>query len=185
MTAGTLKTIAGPMYAGKTSAILKLILWINHCNHKVVVLKPNIDNRYSKDNIETHNRLSFPCFAMESWQHALDNHTFQPYNYNTVFIDEIQFMDTKETVDNVTTMLERGIHVVAAGLDQDSAGVPFETTAMLLALSDEVEKIQAVCTQCGKPATKTQRLEGAEEGRVLVGSKGTYEPRCVTHWEAR
>lgn len=181
---GTLITIAGPMYAGKTSAILQKILWIKHCNNSVLVLKPNIDDRYSADHIETHNRLSFPCFAMTDWDHALRTFNLQPYNFHTVFIDEIQFMDPEQTVENVNTMLRRGIHVVAAGLDQDSRGVPFETTAMLLALSDEVQKIQAICTVCGKPATKTYRTQDVGD-RVAVGSVGLYEPRCIEHWEPR
>ena len=182
MTSGKLKTITGPMYAGKTSNILQEILWIKHCQHNVLVIKPNIDNRYSDTHIETHNRLSFPCFSMESWSHVLDNHMLMPYNYHTVFLDEVQFMDQQETIDNVNTMLYNGVNVVAAGLDQDSMGRPFETTAMLLALSDEIKKIQAICTVCGRTATKTQRLVVNNEDRIAVGSVGRYEPRCLEHW---
>lgn len=173
------------MYAGKTSMILQRILWIKHCNNSVLVLKPDIDNRYSKDHIETHNRLSFPCFAMKDWSHALDNFNFKPYNYSTIFVDEVQFMDTQETVDNINLMLASGVNVVAAGLDQDSRGTPFETTAMLLALSDEVIKIRAICTTCGKEATKTQRNADAVNDRVSVGSIGVYEPKCLEHWVPR
>lgn len=180
---GKLITVAGPMYAGKTSSLLQKILWVKHCDNTVLVLKPNIDTRYSETHIETHNRLSFPCFAMKDWQHALDNFVFQPYNFNTIFLDEVQFMDTSQTIDNVNIMLQNGVNVVAAGLDQDSRGEPFETTAMLLALSDEIEKIQAICTVCGKPATKTQRIATDDENRVAVGSIGMYEPRCLEHWK--
>lgn len=181
MTTGKLKTIAGPMYAGKTSAILKKILWINHCNNKVLVLKPQIDNRYSNDHIATHDQLSFPCFPMRDWEHVLDNHNLKSYNYHTVFLDEVQFMDTTQTLDIVSQMLVDGVNVVAAGLNQDSRGKPFETTAMLLAISDEIELIRSSCTVCGKPATKTQRLDD-KGGRVNVGSVGVYEPRCLEHW---
>jgi len=139
---GSLTTIAGPMYAGKTSAILQKILWITHQNHKVLVIKPDIDNRYSEDHIETHNQLSFPCFSMKSWQHVLQNHNIQSYNYHTVFVDEVQFMDATDTIANVNEMLYNGINVVAAGLDQDSRGQPFETTALLLALADNVQKFK-------------------------------------------
>lgn len=181
---GKLKTIVGPMYAGKTSSILQEILWINHCNHRVLVIKPKIDNRYSQDHVETHNRLSYPCFAMNQWQEVLDKHTLMPYNYHTVFLDEIQFMDTDETLLQVNTMLKSGVNVVTAGLNQDSRGVPFETTARLMALSDEIKLIEAICTVCGKPATKTQRMNSAGD-RVAVGSVGMYEPRCLEHWEPR
>ena len=169
------------MYAGKTSNILQDILWINHCKNSVLVIKPRIDNRYADDHIATHDQLSFPCFSMDSWQHVLDKHNLKPYNYNTVFIDEVQFMDTKETLDIVTTMLVDGVNVVAAGLNQDSRGQPFETTAMLMAISDEIKLITSICTQCGKPAAKTQRLR-ADDSRVAVGSTGMYEPRCLEHW---
>lgn len=179
---GRLKTIVGPMYAGKTSSILQEILWITHCQHKVLVLKPDIDNRYSKDHIETHNRLSFPCYAMADWQEVVDKFTLMPYNYHTVFLDEIQFMDTEQTLHNVNSMLQNGVNVVAAGLNQDSRGIPFETTARLMALSDDIKLIEAICTVCGKPATKTQRMSDSG-GRVNVGSVGMYEPRCLDHWE--
>ena len=179
---GKLKTIVGPMYAGKTSAILQEILWINHCKHKVLVLKPRIDNRYSQDHVETHNRLSYPCFAMTDWDEVLDKHTLMPYNYHTVFLDEIQFMDTEQTLHNVDVMLRAGVNVTAAGLNQDSRGQPFETTAHLMALSDEIKLIEAICTVCGKSATKTQRMSDKGD-RVAVGSVGMYEPRCLEHWK--
>lgn len=182
--AGRLKTIAGPMYAGKTSHILREILWINHCNKKVLVLKPQIDNRYSDSHIATHDQLSFPCFNMQDWDHVLDNHNLKLYNYNTVFIDEVQFLDTARTIEVVNQMLSDGVNVVVAGLNQDSRGQPFETTAMLLAISDDIKLIQSVCTTCGRPATRTQRLTDSGD-RVNVGSVGVYEPRCLEHWEPR
>jgi len=178
---GNLKTIVGPMYAGKTSKILQDILWLNHQNHKVLVLKPQIDDRYSKDSISTHDRLSFPCFSMRDWQNVLDHYNLKSYNYHTVFLDEIQFMCTKQTMEIVHQMLVDGVNVVAAGLNQDSRGQPFETTAMLMAVSDEITLLQSICTVCGKHATKTQRLEKKGD-RVTVGSVGIYEPRCLKHW---
>ncbi len=181
MTTGKLKTITGPMYAGKTSHILQEILWINHCNHNVLVLKPGIDNRYSEDHIATHDQLRFPCFSMRDWDQVLDKYNLKRYNYHTVFLDEVQFMDTKQTLDVVHQMLVDGINVVAAGLNQDSRGQPFETTALLLAVSDEVKLIQSVCSVCGKNGTKTQRIDDVED-RVNVGSVGVYEPRCLDHW---
>lgn len=181
---GKLKTIVGPMYAGKTSSVLQEILWINHCKHNVLVIKPKIDNRYSQDQVETHNRLSYPCVAMDTWKDILDKYTLSPHNYHTVFLDEVQFMDTKETLIQVNAMLQVGVNVVAAGLNQDSRGIPFETTALLMALSDEIKLISSVCTICGKPATKTQRTI-SKGNRVAVGSIGMYEPRCLDHWEAR
>ena len=52
---GTLETIVGAMFAGKTSELLKRILWAKHQEKKILVIKPNIDNRYSEKLIITHN----------------------------------------------------------------------------------------------------------------------------------
>ena len=48
-----------------------------------------------------------------------------PHNYDTVCLDEVQFMDTKECVFHVEKWLRNGVNVVATGLDQDSRGVTF------------------------------------------------------------
>lgn len=54
---------------------------------------------------------------------------------------------------------------------------PFPPTPDLLAVSDEVVKLSAVCMQCGAPAIHTQRL-GSNQSLVLVGAAGLYEARC-------
>ena len=40
---GSLETIVGAMFAGKTSELLKRILWAKHQNKNIVVIKPSID----------------------------------------------------------------------------------------------------------------------------------------------
>ena len=51
MNRGTLETIVGAMFAGKTSELLKRILWAEHQNNKILVLKPKIDDRYAAKEI--------------------------------------------------------------------------------------------------------------------------------------
>ena len=60
---GKLETIVGAMFAGKTSELLKRILWAKHQSKKIIVIKPVIDNRYDQEKIITHNDLSHDCFA--------------------------------------------------------------------------------------------------------------------------
>ena len=181
---GNLETIVGAMFAGKTSELLKRILWAKHQNKKIIVLKPSIDNRYSNEKIITHNDLSHDCYAMTKWSNALKTFKFTKDEVDVVFLDEIQFMDTKETLYNVDIILNNGIDVVCAGLDQDSRGKPWETSSMLLGLSDKILKIYGFCNVCGVEATKTYRKEEGGE-RTQVGAANIYEPRCLKHWEPR
>ena len=181
---GSLETIVGAMFAGKTSELLKRILWAKHQDKKIVVIKPSLDNRYSESKIITHNDLSHECFAMKDWKHVNDNFEFNKDFVEVVFLDEIQFMKTDETIENVEKILNSGIDVVSSGLDQDSRGRPWETSSMLLGLSDKIIKIYGFCNVCGMEATKTYRkTEGGV--RTQVGAADIYEPRCLKHWVAR
>ncbi len=181
---GYLETIVGAMFAGKTSELLKRILWAKHQNKKIIVIKPSIDNRYSNEKIITHNDLSHECFAMSDWSSVVKNFNIDKKNVDVVFLDEIQFMKTDETLKNVESFLNKGIDVICAGLDQDSRGKPWETSSMLLGLSDKIVKIYGFCNVCGMEATKTYRkTEGGE--RTQVGAANIYEPRCLKHWLPR
>jgi thymidine kinase len=181
---GTLETIVGAMFAGKTSELLKRILWAKHQNKNIVVIKPIIDNRYSEKKIITHNDLSHECFSMKDWASVNKNFDFNSEAVNVVFLDEIQFMNTKETLENIEIILNNGIDVVCAGLDQDSRGIPWETSSMVLGLSDKIIKIYGFCNVCGMEATKTYRkTEGGD--RTKVGAADIYEPRCLKHWVGR
>ena len=181
---GKLETIVGAMFAGKTSELLKRILWAKHQAKKIIVIKPIIDNRYDEKKIITHNDLSHKCFSMKNWDHVNNNFKFNKDLVDVVFLDEIQFMTTNETLENVEKILNSGIDVISAGLDQDSRGRPWETSSMLLGLSDKIIKIYGFCNVCGMEATKTYRkTEGG--GRTQVGAADIYEPRCLKHWEAR
>ena len=181
---GNLETIVGAMFAGKTSELLKRILWAKHQNKKIIVIKPSIDNRYSNEKIITHNDLSHECYAMSDWVTTLKKFIFEKSEVDMVFLDEIQFMDTKDTLNNVEIILNKGIDVVCAGLDQDSRGRPWETSSMLLGLSDKIVKIYGFCNVCGLEATKTfRKISGGE--RTQVGAANIYEPRCLKHWEPR
>lgn len=181
---GKLEVIAGPMFAGKSSELLKRLLFLEHSGEKVLALKPHIDDRYDPNSIVTHNHLSHDALAVIDLELVKDNYTIKRYNFHTVFIDEVQFFDAKETSWFVEEGLRNGVNFVCAGLDQDSRGVPFETTAMLLALSDEIVKLRAFCNVCGLQASKTQRINKGG-GRVAIGGAEAYEPRCHSCWESK
>jgi len=187
---GTLTSIMGPMYAGKTSELLKRILWLHHQKLPIMVIKPAIDDRYSdQQEIITHTGHKFKCHYLHldtnNQKYIFNDNVvlYESENKHTIFVDEIQFFDP-EVMDYIKKWLLSGINVVVSGLDQDSAGMPFAISANLLAMSDEVFKIRSYCNTCGQPATKTQKLYDTGN-RVDVGSNGMYEARCLEHWKPK
>ena len=93
---GTLETIVGAMFAGKTSELLKRILWAEHQGNNILVIKPKIDNRYTEGVISTHNDLVHDCFPMVNWDDVKNNFDLKKKNYDILFLDEIQFMEANE-----------------------------------------------------------------------------------------
>ena len=83
---GSLETIVGAMFAGKTSELLKRILWAKHQNKKIVVIKPSIDDRYSESKIITHNDLSHECFSMKNWDDVNKEYSFKKDFIDMVFV---------------------------------------------------------------------------------------------------
>ena len=105
----------------------------------------------------------------------------------TAIIDEVQFFD-KEIIDTVMDLADQGFRVILAGLDQDFRGEPFGPMPQLLAVAEHITKLQAVCTVCGSPASRTQRLingepAGYDDPIILVAAAEAYEARCRAHHE--
>lgn len=53
---GSIEVICGPMFAGKSEEIIRRVKRIEYAKKKVLCFKPSIDNRYSKDEIVSHNQ---------------------------------------------------------------------------------------------------------------------------------
>lgn len=182
MTYGTLTVVCGPMYAGKTTEMLKRVLWAkNGQNRSVMVLKPAFDNRYAQTEIVSHDGLRTTAESVTE----LPIVTWYTSGPGLIVIDEVQFFTEPyvegDVVEWVQRLLNAGHDVVAAGLDMDWRGTPFETTAKLLAMADTVIKTQANCTVCGRPAHKTFKKSGEGES-VELGATDKYEARCNDHW---
>lgn len=180
MAYGSLTVIAGPMFGGKSTTTLKRILWAkNGENRTVHVFKPAMDTRYSDDEIISHDGLRAPATSVDRIP------DINIGEKDLVVIDEVQFFTPEyfegDLIEWVKSLLGQGVEVVAAGLDMDWKGNPFENTAKLLAMANDTHKLTAHCTVCGKPATKTFK-KSAEGGSVELGAQESYEARCNAHW---
>ncbi len=170
---GWIEVVAGPMFSGKSEELIRLLRRAAIARQRVQVFKPKLDNRYSDDDVVSHSQLRIPCEVVERADDVLAK--LDPRT-EVVGIDEGQFFDD-ELARVCTHLANLGKRVVVAGLDMDYRGVPFGPMPVLLAIAEEVHKIQAICSRCSAPASYTQRLT-EDENRVLVGASGVYEARC-------
>lgn len=174
---GIIEVVCGPMFSGKTEELIRRVKRAQIARQKVQIFKPAIDNRYHDTEVVSHSSLSTPAIpvnsAVEILQKVYDS-------TRVVAIDEVQFFD-ENIIRVVEKLARRGVRVICAGLDQDYMGKPFGPMADLLAIADNVHKIQAICTVCGNPASKTFRKDPKNSAQVLVGETDLYEARCRAH----
>lgn len=175
---GQIELICGCMFSGKTEALITQLRRAEIARLRFQVFKPEVDVRYSVDEVASHNKSRFPAIniskARDLYQHV------EPYT-QIVGIDEAQFFDD-EIVDVAQKLADSGRRVVVAGLDTDWRGEPFGPMPKLLAIADVIHKQYAICVVCGAPATRTQRIVNAKE-QFLLGSTDSYEARCRKHFD--
>ena len=175
---GWLEVVCGPMFSGKSEELIRRLRRAEIAGQRALILKPRIDDRYDIGHVVSHAGAKMRAVAVT----RPDEIVALVEGYDAVGIDEVQFF-APEIVLVVDTLVERGLRVVAAGLDQDFRGLPFGAMPELLCRAELVDKLQAVCHRCGGPATMTQRLvDGrpapADGATIVVGALEQYEARC-------
>lgn len=176
---GYVEVIAGCMFAGKTEELIRRINTLKYANKEILVFRIKLDTRYSESDIVSHSGTKVPAISIDKAHEILDYIT---PTTDVVAVDEVQFFD-EEIVKVCDYLALRGIRVMVAGLDMDFRGEPFGVIQTLMTTAEFVTKLTAVCTVCGAPATRSQRLVNREPARyddpiVLVGASESYEARC-------
>jgi thymidine kinase len=182
-----LEVFCGPMKSGKSAALIGRLAQYQYASLSIQVFFPSTDVRGPGDAISSRLGISLEALRVSS---AADLLEAVAADCDVVAIDEVQlFPDPGAVAGAVRELIERGVVVLAAGLDLDYAGRPFGAVAELCALADRVEKLTAICARCGSAfATRTQRLVDGEPARaggptvLIEGATAdvTYEARC--HW---
>ncbi|MFP5457344.1 MAG: thymidine kinase [Bacteriovoracia bacterium] len=175
---GSVEVVCGPMFSGKTEELIRRVKRAQIAKQRVQIFKPAMDTRYSDEDVVSHSSLTIKAEPVEN---AVEILVRLKDSTRVVAIDEIQFFD-EAIITVVTKLAARGCRVICAGLDLDYKAQPFGPIPQLLAIADEVTKIHAICTVCGAPAVRSQRL-GRSKEQVLLGEKDAYEARCRGHYQ--
>ncbi|KAD3066614.1 hypothetical protein E3N88_34494 [Mikania micrantha] len=65
---GQIHVIMGPMFAGKTTDLLRRINSEGSNGRNVAMIKSNKDTRYAIDSVVTHDGTEYPCWALPDLQ---------------------------------------------------------------------------------------------------------------------
>ena len=157
---GYIETVIGPMYSGKSEELIRRLKRAKIAKQNIVVFKPQIDDRYSKEDVVSHSGDSIKAIPISDSNQIYDHIDEKT---QVVGIDEVQFFDDN-IVDVAIDLADQGIRVIAAGLDMDFKGEAFGPTPR-------------------QPATRSQRLINGKPARyndpiIQVGAVESYEARC-------
>ena len=169
---GWIEIICGPMFSGKTEELIRRLVRAQIAMQNVKIYKPVIDNRYSAEDIVSHNNRVIKSQPVEQAEDILKHMT----EADVIGIDEAQFFSA-DIVSVARQLANSGKRVVIAGLEKDYLGQPFGPMPELLVEADYISKVLAICVRCGEPANFSQRLT-ADSAQVLVGEGDKYEARC-------
>ena len=177
---GWIECICGSMFSGKSEELLRRIKRGVIAKQKVLLFKPSIDNRYDENRVSTHNGNSYDSISIEKSSDILN--FVKDTKYDIIGIDEIQFFDN-DIVKIINKLADDGIRVIVAGLDMDFKAEPFHPMPEIMAISEMVTRLHAVCNKCGKEASRSQRLINGKPAKyddpvVVIGASESYEARC-------
>ena len=169
---GWIEVICGSMFSGKTEELIRRLNRAKIAKQRIEIFKPALDTRYHLENVVSHNATAIRSTPVQFAHDML----LLGGSCDVVGIDEAQFFDDglAEVCDNLAN---RGIRVIAAGLDMDYRGKPFGPMPALLAVAEYVTKVHAVCVCCGEIATYSFQVAASDE-KILLGETDSYEARC-------
>ena len=167
---GWIEVVCGSMFSGKTEELIRRIRRAQYANLDVTIFKPTLDTRDKKNTVVSHDETTIDCKTIKR---ASEIYKLSK-TCKVVGIDEAQFFDD-EIVEVCNNLANHGVRVIVAGLDMDYKGVPFKNMANLMATSEYVTKVHAICPKTGGLAQYSYRKTKSKK-RILLGKGDEYMP---------
>jgi len=172
---GYLEIILGPMKSGKTSKLIEVYKQYKYCDINICVINHIFDNRYSVNEVVSHDGIKIPCVMTETIMNLIDNKYL--LDFNVILINEGQFFeDLFESVIVLLQDYKKTIYI--SGLDGDYKKCKIGNILDLIPHADNVVKLNSLCGICknGSKAIFSKRIT-TEECQIVIGVDN-YIPVC-------
>lgn len=170
-THGMIDLVLGPMFAGKSTELLRKIKRYRVANKTCLVIKYAGDTRYSEKCVATHDLQTIEAVSCENMFEVEE----KAMEFDVIGIDEGQFFE--DIVDFSERMANLGKVVIIAALDGTFERKAFGRVLELIPLAESISKLDAVCVDCKHSASFTKRLCDSKETE-LIGGAELYKPVC-------
>ncbi|MBQ7846556.1 MAG: thymidine kinase [Clostridia bacterium] len=169
----------GAMGSSKTANAIMVQYNYQERGQKVLMVKPQLDNRDGARTVLSRCGLKTECVFMEEVP------DMDVTGYDCVIVDEAQFLTKEQVAHLVKIVDEMNIPVICYGLRADFQGNFFEGSQWLMAWADTIEEVKTICW-CGRKATCNARVMNGkvikEGDQILLGGNSQYVSLCRKHW---
>jgi thymidine kinase len=176
---GRVTLITGPMFAGKTTEMIKLTRrhQFGASARTIHYIKHSFETRCPKGLLRSHDDLEVDGMACDSLIEYATHRIEEDTEPGVVGIDEGQFFP--DLVKGCDLLVSSGYHVYVAALSGTFAQKPWDNVAELSPKADHVVYLVAVCYECGKdaPFSYLCNREGVT-GDVMIGGAEKYHSLC-------
>ena len=185
--AGTLELVAGPMYSGKTTYLLRRLFTEAEIGLRTLYINHSCDDR-SRGPFSTHNPLYKEQLSSESKVDFASGSSIEEVilsldkDYDVFGVDEAQFFP--DLYDSVKYYVEqKNKHFIVVGLNGDFRRETFGQLLSLEPISDSYKKITGFCKICAEQGVRnksifTKKINGDFDQTTDVGGKDKYLPVC-------
>lgn len=177
---GSLELVIGPMFASKTTELIRIANRYSVIGKKVLAINHIINNRYDTNFICSHDNRQLQSITMEFLMNVFELADFK--TADLIIIEELQFFS--DAFEFITKAVDTHCKtVVAAGLSGDYKREEFGHVLKLIPHADKITKLSALCLQCsdGTEAHFTRKNINNTD-QIRVGASDIYEPVCRKHY---
>ncbi|MEM1176441.1 MAG: thymidine kinase [Pseudomonadota bacterium] len=177
------------MNAGKSTSLLQSSYNYKERGMHTLVLAPELDDRYGVGRVTSRIGLESDAstFRRDTNLFEMIEQHLAETPVHCILIDEAQFL-TKQQVSELGDVADYlNVPVLAYGLRTDFQGEPFEGSKYLLAWSDNLKELKAIC-HCGSKATMVIRTDEhgvpiREGAQIQIGGNDQYVSLCRKHYK--
>ncbi len=184
------EVFTGPMFGGKTTRLLSALERYQYQNKNVILFKPKIDTRYSKESVVTHSGIKWSgqnknfnkvvriqtSEELFRYFNAFDTE----HDIDVVAVDEVFMIEN--AAEALIEIYKSGKTVLVSSLQLSSCGEPYPEMLKILPWATNVQTCPAVCSVCGEDAFYTKKVAGGDEKKIEIGGSELYQPRCFSHY---
>lgn len=185
----------GPMFAGKSTELLRRVREAQSAGKSTSLIKPTLDKRYELASVTTHDGDKLSCHTVETLLPLLllpgemdlsgSSESFKAArssvaNAQVIAIDEAQFFPDLAAFA-IRAVEAHGKELLIAGLDGDFKRRKFGSMIDLIPIADSVKKVKGKCHLCSKESLFSFRT-AKDSKQELIGGEEAYVPLCREHY---